>query len=371
MMKLVECRKLIFYFAIGFIFLTGCGNSSQTDAKHKHEGTVSEVIPSPNDSRIIAPLRDSEFVTGDKLELVIESQRSTEEIDSVVFFADGKKLQILKEGLSYTWDSNNSRVGKISLRAQVFYSDGTADNLQTVIILKSDIVPQLYTYRVINSFPHDVNAFTQGLVYSNGYLYESTGQYGESSLRKVKLETAEVLRNISLDRELFGEGLCIFEGRLYQITWKNRVGFVYDKETLRLINKIYYQTEGWGLTTDGNKLLMSDGSHYLYFLDPLYFTEISRIEIYDHNGPVANLNELEMINGLVYANIFGTDDIAIFSPETGKVHGYIDLSGILSPQFRHRQLDVLNGIAWDEENNRLFVTGKYWPRLFEIEIRPK
>lgn len=363
--------KLYLFFVFGISLITGCGSSSHSEGKNIVETPVATVAPSPNVSSMVTPARDNEYITGDEVKIFIESQRSLEEIDSIIFFADGKKLQTIEGALSYSWDSGKSRVGKVPVRVQVFYSDGTADNLQTTVTMKSDITPVLYTYKVINSFPHDINAYTQGLVYSNGYLYESTGQYGESSLRKVKLETGEVIRNISLDRELFGEGLCIYEGRLYQITWKNRVGFVYDKETLRLINKIYYQTEGWGLTTYGNRLLMSDGSHYLYFLDPLYFSEVHRIEVYDNKGPVANLNELEMINGMVYANIFGTDDIAIFSPETGKVHGFIDLSGILPSQFRHRRLDVLNGIAWDEENNRLFVTGKYWPRLFEIEIRPK
>jgi glutaminyl-peptide cyclotransferase len=350
--------------------LVGCGGKkSKSEAGKAAENVV--MVSSPNASKLVSPLKDQSFISGDLIEFIIESERAMEEIDSVSFFADGKRISGISDGLKFIWNSAVSKVGKIPLRVQVFYSDASFDLLQVIVTMKSDIQPILYTYEVVNSYPHDIRAYTQGLVYDGGYLYESTGQYGESSLRKVVPETGEVIKHILLERELFGEGLCIFEDRLYQITWKNKVGFVYEKESMRLLNRIYYQTEGWGLTTYGNKLIMSDGSHYIYFLDPLYFTETSRMEVYDDKGPVSNLNELELIDGYLYANIFGTDEIAIFSPLTGKVHGYINLAGILPSQFRHRNLDVLNGIAYDADNDRLFVTGKYWPRLFEIRIRPR
>jgi glutaminyl-peptide cyclotransferase len=368
----VSYLKLIFVFTTVSLFLHGCGETSSS-VKNNSAGNSTPVSSAPvaNASKLLAPAKDSEFTAGDNIQISIESQRALDVIDSISLFADGKIRTVVQKRLDFTWDSKDSRVGKIPLRVQVFYSDGTIDMMQVLIIMKSDVKPVNYTYEVVNSFPHDINAYTQGLVYDNGFLYESTGQYGESSLRKVKTETGEVIRNIALDRELFGEGLCLFEDRLYQITWKNKVGFVYDKESMRVLNKIYYQTEGWGLTTDGKKLIMSDGSQFIYFLDPVYFTETGRIEVYDENGPVANLNELEMIDGKVYANIFGTDEIVIFSPTTGKVYGYIDLSGILPARYHHRRLDVLNGIAYDSDNDRLFVTGKYWPRLFEIRTRPK
>lgn len=364
--------KLIFVFTAVSACLVGCGESSGS-GKNKSTDNVppGSFEPAPNASKLVAPSKDSEFAAGDKINILIESQRSMDEIDSVSFFADGRIIAVIQKKFEFIWDSGDSRVGKIPLRVQVFYSDGTIDMMQVQIIMKSDVKPVYYTYEVVNSFPHDINAYTQGLIYEGGFLYESTGQYGESSLRKVKPETGEVIRNIALDRELFGEGLCLFQDRLYQITWKNKVGFVYDKETMRVLNKIYYQTEGWGLTAYGEKLIMSDGSQFIYFLDPVYFSETGRIEVYDDKGPVANLNELEMIDEKVYANIFGTDEIVIFSPVTGKVYGYIDLSGILPVRYHHRRLDVLNGIAYDSDNDRLFVTGKYWPRLFEIRMRPK
>lgn len=344
----------------------GCGSRQVEEPEVKKVEVVAHRA-----SAIISPVNGTAFTAGEKIEIIIESKRSINEIDSISFFADGEVLATGQNLMSFKWDSENSRVGSIPLRVQVFYSDGTVDLNQVVITIKSDIIPVWYTFEVINSFPHDITAFTQGLVYDAGYLYESTGQYGQSSLRKVQLETGKIVRHISLDRDLFGEGLCIFQDKLYQITWRNRVGFIYDKETMQLLTTIHYQTEGWGLTTDGKKLIMSDGSHYIFFLDPQYFTETGRIEVYDNNGPVANLNEMELIDGYLYANIFGTDKIAVFSPKTGKVSKYIDLTGILPENYRHQNIDVLNGIAHDPKNDRLFVTGKNWPLLFEIRLRAK
>lgn len=361
----------LFFIPGLLVLLLSCGGTQKNNNSSLQEPEIPErSIPAPNASKISGPERDRVFRIGEEVELSVSSERSLDQIDSVHLFSDGS-IALKSSGLSsLVWDTNGSRVGKIPLSLRIYYADGTADILQHSVILHSDLIPEQYSYVVINSYPHDIHAYTQGLLYDGGYLYESTGQYGESSLRKVKLETGEILQSVSLDRELFGEGLCVFEDKLYQITWKNRVGFVYDKESLRVLNKVYYQTEGWGLTTDGKKLLMSNGSHQLFFLDPVYFSEVGRIEVYDHKGPVSNLNELEMIDGMVYANIFMTDRIVVFSPMDGRVHAYIDLTGILPERYHHRRLDVLNGIAWDPHQERLFVTGKYWPRLFEIRLKP-
>jgi glutaminyl-peptide cyclotransferase len=360
------------FLLVGLIalFVSCGGTQKKSNSSFQEPENPERSLPSPNASRITWPERDRIFRMGETIELSVSSDRSPEQIDSVLLFSDGSSI-LKSSGLSsLVWDKSGSRVGKIPLSLRVFYADGSADFLQHSVILHSDIIPEQYSFEVINSYPHDVHAYTQGLLYDGGYLYESTGQYGESSIRKVRIETGEIIQSLSLDRELFGEGLCLFDDKLYQITWKNRVGFVYDKESLRVLNKIYYQTEGWGLTTDGKKLMMSNGSHQMLFLDPVYFSEIGRIEVYDHEGPVANLNELEMIDGMVYANVFMTDRIVVFSPKDGRVHAYVDLTGILPERYHHRRLDVLNGIAWDAEHRRLFVTGKYWPRLFEIRLKP-
>jgi glutamine cyclotransferase len=225
----------------------------------------------------------------------------------------------------------------------------------------------LYTYRVVNSYPHDPEAYIQGLVYEAGFFYEGTGRLGQSSLRKVDIETGEVLQRINLAPVLFGEGITIFGENIIQLTWKSRVGFVYDKESFELIKMFAYPTEGWGITHDGERLIMSDGTANLYFWDPDTLAEIGRVEVTDNGQPVVRLNELEYINDEVWANVWQTDRIARIDPNSGRVVGWIDLTGLLSAEDRAQQpVDVLNGIAYDAENDRLFVTGKLWPKLFEI-----
>ncbi|MDQ5852108.1 MAG: glutaminyl-peptide cyclotransferase [Chloroflexota bacterium] len=229
----------------------------------------------------------------------------------------------------------------------------------------------LYTYRVVNTYPHDPNAWTQGLIFENGFLYEGTGINGQSTLRRVTLETGEIVQGYTLPSEYYGEGITMYGDKIIQLTLYSQVGFVYDKDTFTLLRQFNYPTEGWGLTHDGQRLIMSDGTSTLYYLDPETFKEIGRIEVADNGQPVADLNELEYIGGEIYANVWQTDRIARIAPETGHVIGWIDLAGILSPEDRGEAVDVLNGIAYDDENDRLFVTGKLWPRLFEIELIPQ
>lgn len=225
-----------------------------------------------------------------------------------------------------------------------------------------------YSYRVVRSYPHDDAAFTQGLVYEDGFLYEGTGLYGRSTLRKVNLESGEVIQIYRLPDRFFGEGVSIWRDKIIQLTWRSNVGFAYDKESFELLGEFGYLTEGWGLTHDGERLILSDGTSTLYFLDPDSLKEVGRLEVWDGNGPVSRINELEYVKGEVYANVWQTDSLARISPRTGQVTGWVDLSGLLSDEDRDRQADVLNGIAYDAEGDRLFVTGKWWPRLFEIEI---
>ncbi len=225
----------------------------------------------------------------------------------------------------------------------------------------------VYTFKVIQRYPHDGNAFTQGLVYHDGYLYEGTGRRGQSTLRKVDIKTGTVLQLHELAPRYFGEGVCIFGDRIIQLTWESQTGFVYDLSTFTQLEEFYYPNQGWGITSDGQQLICSDGTANLYFWDPGTFAEIGRVEVRDHRGPVDRLNELEYINGEVYANIFGSDLIARIDPKTGMVKSYLDLSGLLPGRGRGGE-DVLNGIAYDAERKRLFVTGKLWPALFEIEV---
>jgi glutamine cyclotransferase len=228
----------------------------------------------------------------------------------------------------------------------------------------------VYGYRIVNVYPHDPEAFTQGLVFQDGILYEGTGLRGASTLRKVDLESGEILQLYSLPPDYFGEGITIYGEHVIQLTWHEETGFVYDKDSFEWLETFTYTTEGWGITHDGTRLIMSDGTATLYFWDPGTFEEIGRVQVYDDDGPVVRINELEYIQGQVYANIWLTDLVAIIDPQSGQVAAYIDLDGLLASEDRDRQVDVLNGIAYDATGDRLFVTGKWWPKLFEIEMIP-
>lgn len=223
-----------------------------------------------------------------------------------------------------------------------------------------------YTYSIVNVYPHDSNAFTEGLVYDNGSLYESTGLYGNSTLRRVDLETGMVLQVYALQPQLFGEGITIVGNRIIQLTWQSHIGFVYDKNNFTLLQEFNYSTEGWGITFDGTHLIMSDGTANLYFLDPETFQKVGQIQVHD-TAPVTQLNELEYIQGEIYANIWTEQRIAIISPQTGEVKAWINLTGLYNPPDQDPN-SVLNGIAYDASGNRLFVTGKMWPQLYEIKL---
>ena len=235
-------------------------------------------------------------------------------------------------------------------------------------LLSAQTKTPVYGYTVVNSFPHDPQAFTQGLIVRDGVLYESTGLNGQSSLRKVRLETGEVLQRISVDGRYFAEGMTDWGNRLIQLTYTTKIGFVYDLSTFALQRTFDYSGQGWGLTHDRRRLIMSDGSSALRFLDPETLRETGRVTVKDGDKPIENLNELEWVKGEVFANVWLTDRIAIVAPESGRVTAWLDLSGIRGP-VRSGTDDVLNGIAYDAARDRLFVTGKIWPRLFEIRIK--
>lgn len=228
--------------------------------------------------------------------------------------------------------------------------------------------PRRTTFRTVNVTPHDPGAYTQGLVFADGFLYESTGKYGASTIRKVEIATGRVLKIATLPRAYFGEGLTIWRDRLIQLSWRSKAGFVYDRETFSKICEFRISTEGWGLTSDGKSLIMSDGTDTLRFLDPETFAETGRLAVSDGGNPVWNLNELEYIDGEIFANIWFEDVVARISPQSGAVLGWLDLSTLRGFLDRGGSAEVLNGIAWDPEGRRMFVTGKFWPRLFELEL---
>lgn len=229
----------------------------------------------------------------------------------------------------------------------------------------------VYGYEVVHTWQHDPNAFTQGLVFSAGNLIESTGQVGQSSLRRVELETGTVLQKVDVPRPYFAEGATLLKGKIYQLTWQHHLGFIYDALSFDKIGQFNYEGEGWGLTNDGQSLILSDGSNHIRFLDPESFQVRQTITVLDGRAPVNELNELEFIQGEIYANIWHADRVARIDPQTGRVVGWIDLRGLLAPGDVQDEEAVLNGIAYDESTRRIFVTGKLWPKIFEIRLKQK
>jgi glutamine cyclotransferase len=296
------------------------------------------------------------------------SEEKNQKFDSAVVNIDGKKFAVLNSGeLSYTIDTKDFRCGIVPITVQTFFG-GKNEHLGASIKLFSDITPKHKTYKVLKTFNHDNQAYTQGLQYEDGYFYESTGLKKKSSLRKVKPETGEILQSYILEDEYFGEGLTIMGDKLIQLTWQNHKGFVYDKKTFEKLSEFNVSTEGWGLSYLNDTLILTDGSENIYFLNPDNFASMKYVQVYDNLGPVKMLNETEIIDGKLYANIYQTDMIAEIDYHTGKVLSYIDLSNILPQNFRTSETDVLNGIAYDEKGGRLFVTGKNWSKLFQIQI---
>ncbi len=233
---------------------------------------------------------------------------------------------------------------------------------------KAAAPPPIYGYRIVHVYPHDPEAFTQGLEYHDGFLYEGTGLKGRSTLRKVELESGKVLQEVQLNHEYFGEGITVLDQRIFELTWQAHRGFVYSRSTFQRTGDFDYPGEGWGLANDGHRIFMSDGTSEIRFWNPATLQETGRLKVHDGSELVASLNELEYVRGEIYANVWQTDRIARISTTDGHVTGWVDLSGLLSPSELGAGADVLNGIAYDSAHDRLFVTGKLWPKLFEIQL---
>ena len=245
-------------------------------------------------------------------------------------------------------------------------STGATGNTAATV---TDKRAQQISYEVVNSYPHDPTSFTQGLLWADGGFYESTGQYGQSKLRRLEFPSGKVLKQNKLDAELFAEGLALVDTRLIQLTWQSHLGFVYDKDSFRLLQEFKYDTEGWGLTFDGKNLILSDGSSDLFFLDPQTFKPVRTLAVRMNGQPVPDLNELEFIDGEIWANVWQTDLILRINPATGQVASFLNMRGILAPSDRKGSEAVLNGIAFDPAQRRIFITGKLWPRIFEIKLK--
>jgi glutamine cyclotransferase len=321
-------------------------------------------------AEITAPLNSDIFKCGDSVRVKFNIRDKNISIDSVVLKAgNDHPAKYTDDFSSVYWLTGDAKVGQNIIKATFYYNDSLKENHSVVITLLSDITPRSYKYRTIKAYPHDEGAFTQGLVYHDGYLLESTGQNGKSSLRKVEISTGKVIQIVNLDPAFFGEGITILGDKIYQLTWRTKTGFIYNLDGFELLKTFNYTNEeGWGLTSMDDNLVMTDGSSFIYFVEPKYFTQTGQIDVLNHQGRITQLNELEYINGKILANVLGESFIVVIDPSNGKVTGIIELKALIPEGLEKEMHKVLNGIAYDQETKHLFVTGKYWPLLYEIEI---
>jgi len=302
------------------------------------------------------------------------TEKNNKQIDKIQFYVNGK--EVATEGNSATILTKDLGVGKHAITALAFYPGKTVKKNGSFEVF-ADKKPVVYNYKIIQSYPHDKKAYTQGLEYYNGFLYETTGHRGESTLRKVEIKTGKVLQKTALDKKYFGEGMTIVNDKIFWLTWENKKGFVYDLKTFEQKKEFAYvkSKEGWGLTQNETELIKSDGTNKIWFLDKETQIEKRSIQVYTNNRAVDKLNELELINGKLYANKWQQNTIIIINPNTGIVEGLADLRGLKKEMEKTQKLipqdEVLNGIAFDAQNNRLFVTGKNWGKLFEIKLIKK
>jgi glutamine cyclotransferase len=286
-------------------------------------------------------------------------------IDSVVYSLNGKRVSENVELFQF-------KLGKQLLEATVYFNNENQVTNSNITILNNE-APKIYTYNIINEYPHDITSYTQGLEFHNDTLYESTGQYKESKLRKVDYKTGKVFKNIELDNEYFGEGMTILNNKVYQLTWQKGTGFVYDVNTFDKLSSFKYgnSKEGWGLCNDDDTIYKSDGTEKIWQLNPETLIEENYIQVYTNKGKIIGINEMEWIEGKIYANRYQKDGVAIINPKNGAVLGVIDFSSLKKKVTQHQGLDVLNGIAYNPKTNTVFVTGKRWDKLFEVEIIEK
>jgi glutamine cyclotransferase len=291
-------------------------------------------------------------------------------IDSVVYFSNGERLVSVKGNDKFSLDLNGKKLGYHQIKALVYFENDTVST-KTRIEVASGVVPKLLKYTVVNSYPHDVNAFIEGYEFYNDTLIESTGLKGKSYFAKVDYKTGQSFKKVDLDAQYFGEGITIINDKAYQLTWENQEGFVYDAKTMKKIKSFKYDkpVEGWGMTNDGTMIYHSDGTEKIWTLDPETFKLIDYINVYTNDSKIKSVNELEWINGKIYGNIWQKDAIAVINPTTGAVEAVLDLSA-LRAQVTNKEAEVLNGIAYRKSTNTIFVTGKNWNKTFEIKVTP-
>lgn len=317
-----------------------------------------------NDFKVNTNAIKGDISNNETLKITLENKKN-HKIDSISYTLAGEKI-------SETFPLETFKLGKHILEASVYYKNEKQTATTSVTILNKE-APKVYTYKIINEYPHDITSYTQGLEFYKGSLYESTGQYKESKLRHVNYKTGEIIKNVNLADAFFGEGLTILNDKIYQLTWRSGTGFVYDVNTFEKLSSFKYgnSKEGWGICNDGEKLYKSDGTENIWLLNSETLVEEEHIQVYTNRGKIVEINEMEWIDGIIYANRYQKDGVALINPKNGAVMGVIDFSPLKKLVTQHPDLDVLNGIAYNPDTKTIFVTGKRWDKIFEVEIVEK
>ena len=334
--------KLLTFIGLS-VLISACGSTTKTNFSIQ---TNSETNIISNAETLSVELLNPNNIDFDSIQLTLDTKKITTSVDL-----------------------STMPLGEKLIKAKVFYDDTFEVALKKVIVVNAK-PPKIYTYEIVNTYAHDITSYTQGLEFYKGDLYESTGQYGESKLRKLDYKNGSVLKNVDLSSSYFGEGLSVLNDKIYQLTWKEGRGLVYDVNSFEQVETFNYgqSKEGWGLCNDGKKFYKSDGTEYLWFLNPNTLAEEGSLQAYTNKGKLKYLNELEWVDGMIYANRYQKDGIAIINPENGAIEAVIDFKALKTKVTKHQGLDVLNGMAYNPKTKTLFVTGKRWDKLFEVKI---
>ena len=358
-LKLMKINKLKIFFAAGLLLAFGCNGCHQKTADSGADYTIS-------------PEAGTTYKAGDEVKVKVGLPANTKP-DSVVYMMEAIRLGAAKDTLGISLKTDTLPLGIKLITAKV-YQGGKSQDVTTNILLLAAKAPEKYTYKVEKTFPRDTSAYTEGLQYIDGVIYESTGDYGHSTIRKVDLQTGKVLMQTKLENKYFGEGISVIGDKVVQMTYREKTGFVYDKNNLKLLKTFANNVgvEGWGMCFDGKKLYLDDSTNRIWFLDKDTYQQIGFIDVCDDTKQIDSVNELEYIDGKLYANVYQTDDILVINPKTGAVEQRIDMKNLYPESERPSNRDwgnnVLNGIAYDAATKRIFVTGKKWPKMYQVKF---
>ena len=316
--------------------------------------------------KVTSPTYNEIFKKGDSINIQVSSNSKTNKLIESIFYLGNDSIKFLN---TLNISSNKLiKYGRHNFSIVSKFDDRSTEKINKSFLLYPKNKPKEKNYTIVKILPHDPNTYTQGLLLDQNDFLESSGQYGKSFIRRINYKTGKVINEIKIDKNLFAEGITTYDNKLYMLTWKSNKGLIFNKNNFKIIGEIEYNTEGWGLSTYEDNLVMSDGSEKLYFRDPITFKIQKIIEVYDNNGKVENINELESINGKIYCNIYGKDIILIIDPNTGLVESRINLNNLFKRENYNDKVDVLNGIAYNKDNNSIIVTGKWWPSMYELKI---